>query len=179
MRTLALALLLATLTGSLAADGAVDEHWVLRAQAAGLREASATVPVYGFVFPGIRYLGRAPLTQNEWDSAGQASVRNYGALGLTDLTRVEWNLLATAQGATADFTPTAQPLGRSAVLERRIYDEAGRRVDASVDQLNLRWQSESLALVAGRHAVFERRHGPIAEKFLLSPRANGGVFCER
>ena len=141
------ALALTTLAGGLAAEDPAgwDQHWMLRGVGLGLREPAGP-----------------PVTE-DCDALGQASMRDYGGGDLGAGFRIEWNLLATAQAGTAALSPTAQPLGRSAVLERRAYSQGGEQVDAEVDQLNLRWQSPRLTLVAGRQPV------NLGEDFYFSP----------
>lgn|GEM_PF-6647252 len=145
----------------LRADDGPDDHWVLRGVAVGLREPSAAVPVFNPVTHA--YLGQVPLAQHDWDSAFQASLRNYGGwepgLGL----RLEWNLLAEADTASAGLSPTAQPLGRSAVLERRVFGDAQHQDRVELDQLNLRWQGPQLSVVAGRQSV------NLGQNFYFSP----------
>ena len=137
---------------ALRADSGWDDHWVLRGVAVGLREPSAAVPVFNPVTQA--YLGQVPLAQNDWDSAFQASLRNYGGWELGQGLRLEWSLLAGKSDTdSAGLSPTAQPLGRSAALERRVFGDAQHLDSVEVDQLNLRWQGPQLSVAAGRQSV--------------------------
>jgi hypothetical protein len=157
----ALLILLALAAPRLRADDGWDDHWVLRGVAVGLREPSAAVPVFNPITHA--YVGQVPLAQNDWDSAFQASLRDYGGwepgLGL----RLEWNLLATAGTDSAGLSPTAQPLGRSAALERRVFGDAQHQDSVELDQLNVRWQGPQLSVVAGRQSV------NLGQNFYFSP----------
>ena len=152
---------LALAAAGLRADDGLDDHWVLRGVALGMREPSAAVPVFNPLTHA--YLGQVPLDPNDWDSAFQASLRNYGGWELGQGLRLEWNLLASAETASAGLSLTAQPLGRSAVLERRAYGDAQHQDNAEVDQLNLRWQTAQVSVVAGRQPV------NLGQNFFFSP----------
>ncbi|HTB33566.1 MAG TPA: hypothetical protein VK842_01775, partial [bacterium] len=87
----ALLVMLALAATGLRGEDGLDDHWVLRGVAAGLREPSAAVPVFNPVTHA--YLGQVPLAPNDWDSAFQASLRNYGGWDLGLGLRLGWNLL--------------------------------------------------------------------------------------
>jgi hypothetical protein len=157
----ALLVMLALAATGLRGEDGLDDHWVLRGVAAGLREPSAAVPVFNPVTHA--YLGQVPLAPNDWDSAFQASLRNYGGWDLGLGLRLEWNLLAGSETGSAGLSPTAQPPGRSAVLERRVFGDAQHQDNAEVDQLNLRWQGPQLSVVAGRQSV------NLGQDFYFSP----------
>ena len=138
----------------LAADGdggSLDQHWLLRGVYDVLQEPPASVTVLSPITG--EPVERVPLYAHTWDDAGLAMVRYYGAWNPGAGLRLEWNLLATAEGSSGGITPTAQPLGRSALLERQPYNEDGAQVEAVADQLNLRWQGDALNVVAGRQPV--------------------------
>jgi len=148
----------------LRADSDLDQHLLLRAVSAGLQEPTVTEPVYGPLGRQPEaYLGQAPVYAHRWDDADQASLRWYGGWDPVADLRLEWNLLGTWAQSSSGFAPALQPLGRSAVLEREPYDAADWQLQGVVDQLNLRWQTPSLSLVAGRQPV------NLGQNFYFSP----------
>jgi hypothetical protein len=141
-------------------DGGLDQHWLMRGVYAVLREPSGAEPVYNSADGG---LAMVPLAPHNWDDAGLANFRYYGGWDpLADL-RLEWNLLATAEASSATIPATEQPFGRSPLFERQPYNADGGQVEALVDQLNLRWQSDDLSVVAGRQPV------NFGQNFFFSP----------
>jgi hypothetical protein len=161
-RLLALAAALGLIGAAPLAGDGWDQHLALRALGAGLRQPDGAQPLTVAGPLGPLTLTE-PLAAHDWDSLGLVSLRDYGGWEAGAGLRLEWNLLAQAQDSSAGASPTAQPLGRSPVLERRLYAQDGRQVDLEADQLNLRWQGPGLGVVAGRQPV------NLGQNFYFSP----------
>jgi hypothetical protein len=148
------------LAGATEAEDDFESHLLMRGVYDGLLESPSTVPVSN---PATRRVSQVPLNSHSWDELGEVSLRSYGAWNAMPQLRLEWNLLGTAVDSSFPISPTAQPLGRSAVLERQPIGESDRQVEVVVDQLNLRWQDAQASLVLGRQVV------NLGQNFYFSP----------
>lgn len=147
----------------LPALGAAEGRWSLRQVSGVLRQSDAVfrVPV---MLPGPT-LGweERPLFAHDWDLGHVQTLRHDGGRDW-GAWRGEWNLLAELYTSSDTTLLPGDPVreGRYDVLQRR-HQGPGLLAGAEVDQLSLRWQGSSSALVLGRQSV------NLGEAFYFSP----------